>query len=119
MREKLSLRMRFAIIFLIGALHSMWFFSRVSYYDSDGIYNSRVSDTRTVQTGLHGSQFLSRRKTASQVQGKGRLENYFKNLSDEYASISLNDVFVDVMDTAVTNLFSAMGRTTLIKQKFI
>ena len=45
--RKIILTMRFAIIFLIGALSiQCGSFQGVSYYDSDGIYNSR-KDTRT------------------------------------------------------------------------
>ena len=98
--RKIILSKRFAIIFLIGALSiQCGSFQGVSYYDSDGIYNSRVSDTRTAPN-RPARQPISQQeeKTAPQVQGKGSYyENYFQNLSDEYASTPpSNDVFVDV-----------------------
>ena len=86
MNEKNYPSKRFAIIFLIGALSiQCGSFQGVSYYDLTA-YTTAAVISRTASNSLHDSQFLSRRKTAPASTGGSYYENYFQNLSDEYAS---------------------------------
>ncbi len=99
-RKKTSLKNLFFIVAAASISIHCGSFQGVSYYDSDGIYNSTSRSTPSsnyiapAETRPQSQQSEPNYRTAS---NSGYYQNYFQNLSDEYASTAAdNEVFVDV-----------------------
>ncbi|MBT6568475.1 MAG: hypothetical protein HON19_06195 [Flavobacteriales bacterium] len=91
------------ILLVAGVSFQCGSFQGVSYYDSDGIYNSNPAPRQNTKTAINGApasnvanQYQQAPSQSSQ-QNTGYYQNYFQNLSDEYVSTPPNnEVFVDV-----------------------
>ena len=92
------------ILLIAGVSFQCGSFQGVSYYDSDGIYNSNPAPRQNPTTAINRTPASSvpvsnqfQQAPRQNRQSSGYYQNYFQNLSDEYVSTpATNEVFIDV-----------------------